>query len=181
MKDERLYQQSLDIKKLLEDSQRILSNSEEMKDVLDDTREELFETRETLDETNDTLQLVAKKLDISVTDRSVKPRLRSKVEQFVLMFIEDNKYYVTRGKRSALLCNAQKSYTDSVRMRKENNGYRHILTITCTPNARYLLQSIVDCITITRSLNTLNINTITEDDLISKINTIYEERKNITI
>jgi hypothetical protein len=157
----------------------MLNNHEEIKEELFIIRESLDETKDKLDdmeevneETNKTLNLVAKKLDIAVIDRSIKPRLRSKVEQFVLMFIDDNKYYVIRG---------QKSYSDSVKSRKEKDGYRHILTITCTPNARYLLQSVVDGNTIERSLNTLIINNITEDDLINKINKIYEERKNITL
>jgi hypothetical protein len=88
------------------------------------------------------------------------------------MHVLDNRYYVTRG---------QKIYTDGIRTRKEIRGYRHILTIECTPNARYLLQSIVDNTTIKRSVNYLTIHGITEIDLITKINTIYEERKNIII
>jgi exonuclease VII small subunit len=52
-------------------------------DKLDDTKEELEEAHEKIDTTNNTLNLVARKLDIAVDDRVVKPKQLSMQEQLL--------------------------------------------------------------------------------------------------
>ena len=50
-------------------------------DKLDDTKEELEEAHEKIDTTNNTLNLVARKLDIAVDDRVIKPKQLSILEK----------------------------------------------------------------------------------------------------
>ena len=143
-------------------------------DKLDDTKEELEEAHEKIDTTNNTLNLVARKLDIAVDDRVIKPKQLSILEYLVIM--KNNtatyKYYIIRG---------QKRYIN--KKINELSGYDEIKRFECVPNANILWCNIKEKLpdNIDFMGNKINLKNIDENNFINKVELIYNERKNVKV
>ena len=142
--------------------------------LLEDTKDELEETNEKLDNTDKTLNLVTKKLDIAVVDRVVKTKKIDTLEYFIIMKNnnEKYKYYVIRG---------QKRYVSKKIQQLE--GFIKIKTIECVPNSTILwnlmkeqLKNFIDFCG-----NRLNLINLDESEFITKVDNIYNSRKDIII
>ena len=189
-KDHKIDKLEEKINKILEDNKQILENNKKMEyqlnealekldittDMLDDSKEELEEVNEKLDNTDKTLNKVAKKLDIAVEDRVVNTKKLSTLEYFIIMKNNnaDYKYYVIRG---------QKRY---INKKKDDlgDGYDEIKRIECCPNASILWNLMKEQLknNIDFCGNKLNLlSNLNEERFLSKVDEIYNSRKNIFI
>ena len=174
--------------KLLEDNKntklindKLLKYAKNSNDKLDETLEKLTETYEELELTNEkldtsdkTLNIVSKKLNIAVKDRVVSPKETNTIEYFIVMYNSnsDYQYYIIRGQKRYIKTKKDKLY-----------GFKEIKQIVCVPNSITLwnlmkekLQNNIDYCG-----NKLNLINITQENFINKIETIYNERKNISV
>jgi len=174
--------------KLLEDNKntklindKLLKYAKNSNDKLDETLEKLTETyheleltNEKLDTSDKTLNRVSKKLNIAVEDRVVSPKETNAIEYFIVMYNSnsDYQYYIIRGQKRYIKTKKDKLY-----------GFEEIKQIVCVPNSTTLwnlmkekLQNNIDYCG-----NKLNLINITHENFINKIETIYNERKNIII
>ena len=169
-------------KKLLETNEEILKSNKRMELQLEDSNDKIYDmhdeleiTNEKLDDTTKTVNLVAKKLDIAVTDRVSRTEKISTLEYFIVMKSNTNtdyKYYIIRG---------QKDYSN--RKKKRLTEYTEIKTIEFCPNAsifwNFLKEKLInnlDC-----SGNRLNIIGINEDAFLENIDIVYNSRKIVEI
>jgi len=179
--------------KLLEDNKEIIQRNKKMEyqlnealekldittNMLDDSKEELEELEEVnekLDNTDKILNKVAKKLDIAVEDHVIKIKKLSTLEYFIIMKNNnaDYKYYVIRG---------QKRY---INKKKDDlgDGYDEIKRIECCPNASILWNLMKEQLknNIDFCGNKLNLlSNLNEERFLSKVDEIYNSRKNIFI
>ena len=178
--------------KLLEDNKEIIQRNKKMEyqlnealekldittNMLDDSKEELEELEEVnekLDNTDKILNKVAKKLDIAVEDHVIKIKKLSTLEYFIIMKNNnaDYKYYVIRD---------QKRYIN--KKKDELNGYDKIKRIECCPNASILWNLMKEQLknNIDFCGNKLNLlSNLNEERFLSKVDEIYNSRKNIFI
>ena len=143
-------------------------------DKLDDANEELEDISEKLDITDKTLIKVTKKLDIAVEDRVIKTKKSATLEYFIIMKnnTSEYKYYIIRG---------QKRYINKKIDQLE--GYEQIKSIECCPNASTLwnlmkerMKNYIDCCG-----NKLNLIDINETEFLSRVDEIYNKRKNVIL
>ena len=167
--------------KLLEDNKntklindKLLKYAEKSNNKLDEIYEELELTNEKLDTSDKTLNIVSKKLNIAVEDRVVSPKETNTIEYFIVMYNSnsDYQYYIIRGQKRYIKTKKDKLY-----------GFEEIKQIVCVPNSTTLwnlmkekLQNNIDYCG-----NKLNLINITQENFINKIETIYNERKNIIV
>ena len=167
--------------KLLEDNKntklindKLLKYAEKSNNKLDEIYEELELTNEKLDTSDKTLNIVSKKLNIAVEDRVVSPKETNTIEYFIVMYNSNSEYqyYIIRGQKRYIKTKKDKLY-----------GFEEIKQIVCVPNSTTLwnlmkekLQNNIDYCG-----NKLNLINITQEDFINKIETIYNERKNIIV
>jgi phage anti-repressor protein len=163
---------------LLKNNDELINRSRKMELQLNEALERLELTNDRLDDTKDELDITSEKLDIignklniAVEDRVVKTRKQSLLEYFVIMKNPNAtyKYYVIRG---------QKRYI--TKKKEELAGYTEIKTLECVPNASTLWNLVKENLrNINFMGNKINLVDITEDDFITSIEEIYNERKNI--
>ena len=151
-----------------------LDKLEETNNILEDTKEELEITNEKLDTKDKTLIKVAKKLDIAVEDRVIKTRKTSTLEYFVVMrnYNAEYNYYIIRG---------QKRYIN--KKVEQLEGYERIKTIECCPNATILWNLMKEKLkdNIDFCGNKLNLLNLNEIEFLTKVDNIYNKRKDVII
>ena len=159
-----------ELKKSNEELRQTNSKLDNMNENLEDVKYDLEEVKDELKDTNI-------KLDISLEDRAPKTKSISTRELFILLKTENKnskyKYYVIRG---------QKRYITKKLEQMLEEDYIEVKRYLCIPNAINLLlrikeklKSKIICVG-----NKFNTNDITEDELLLKIDNIYNE-KNIII
>ena len=159
-----------ELKKSNEELRQANSKLDNMNENLEDVKYDLEEVKDELKDTNI-------KLDISLEDRAPKTKSISTRELFILLKTENKnskyKYYVIRG---------QKRYITKKLEQMLEEDYIEVKRYLCIPNAINLLlrikeklKSKIICVG-----NKFNTNDITEDELLLKIDNIYNE-KNIII
>uniref|UniRef100_A0A6C0EE58 DUF3627 domain-containing protein n=1 Tax=viral metagenome TaxID=1070528 RepID=A0A6C0EE58_9ZZZZ len=153
---------------------KVLDKLDETTNMLEDSKEELELTNEKLDNTDKTLIQVAKKLDIAVEDRVIKTKKSTTLEYFIIMKNNtmEYKYYIIRG---------QKRYIN--KKKEQLEGFTQIKILECVPNAAILwnlmkekIKNKIDCCG--NKLNLININ---ESEFLSKVNEIYNNRKEVNL
>ena len=180
-KSDKILKYNVDIKKESKRTKKQLNNITEKLDniteELVETKDELVETKEILEDTNNNVRLIAKKLDIAVEDRVCRTDQSSTDEYLTILKSNTNinninKYYFIRSQ--------QRSINARVNAVKD---YHKIKSIKCVPNAVTLFnlikQNIKDNIYCHRNIiDLLNIN---ENNFLTTIDNIYDERKIVEI
>ena len=168
------------LSELKKSNEKLDISTEELKQAnskLDNMNENLEDVKYDLEEVKDELKDTNIKLDISLEDRAPKTKSISTRELFILLKTENKnskyKYYVIRG---------QKRYITKKLEQMLEEEYIEVKRYLCIPKAINLLlrikeklKSKIICVG-----NKFNTNDITEDELLLKIDNIYNE-KNIII
>jgi phage anti-repressor protein len=194
-KDDNITKLSKDIEELKALNMKVLGNTEDIKselhetknmltitnnilevtnDILDGTNDKLDDTNDTLDDIVLDLSVVQTKLGISVEDRAVKPRTRSKVNQLVVMQSVSNELelYITCG---------QKYHVN--KQVNAKTGYKVIKTINNVPNSIYLFDHIKKEFKgrITTKSRYVTLVTIRAEAFTDEVQTLFDGRTNVDL
>ena len=151
-----------------------LKESNKKLSKIENQNEELLD----IDMLKDANQLIKTKLNISTKDRVINPVNKSKLENFIICKSKlskiDYRYYVIR---------CQQKYTASKLNRLKEQKYITVLKIDNITNGIKFWNHCKEQLKINLEINSnhFNLENITEDVFIKKINEFYENRKNIEL
>jgi hypothetical protein len=187
-KDDNITKLSKDIERLTALNMKVLDNTETIKeqlcvtnnmleittDILDGTNDKLDETSDILEEVVLDLSVVQTKLGISVEDRAVKPRTRSKVNQLIVMQSVSNELelYITCGQKYHV-----------AKQVSSKTSYKVIKTINDVPNSIYLFDHIKKEFKgrITTKSRYVTLVTIRADAFTDEVQTLFDHRTKIDL
>jgi hypothetical protein len=169
-----LEEQNKKIDKILGHTERIEEQLYETNNILEVTNDILDGTNETLDEVVSDLSVVQTKLGISVEDRAIKPKSKSKVNQLVVMQSNDDTklLYITCGQK----CNVTRQVNSKI-------DYKVIKIINNVPNSIYLFDHIKKYFKnrITTKSRYITLVSINADKFIDETLTLFNYRTDIDL
>jgi hypothetical protein len=196
-KDDEIESLNVTIKRMEKKLDNITNELRLTRDELGDANDKLDETNYHLDEANDKIdylkdELIDKKKDIKLKDKIIDiatdrrvPSTRSitKTENFIVMKRTNKKlkedqfrYYIIAG---------QRSYTNRKAKELLDEKYIEIIRLEDVNNSKNILHRFIERVRNNKTLhirgNQLNLIKLTEEQLVKKLKSLFEDRKSVDV